>query len=107
MAMDNSGVYSIINVGRIFAGPGSIESIGEAAADFAAQRTLIITDKGVRNAGLIEKPERILKAAGVRVEVISDTPPEPSVDHVNAIFAAAKPLGCDMVVGIGGGSDDR
>ncbi len=96
--------YALLNAGRIIAGPGSIESINEVVTDLGARKVLIISDKGVARAGLIEKPKAILEAAGVAVAVLDDTPPEPDVEQVNAILAAALPHGAQAVIGIGGGS---
>lgn len=96
--------YTLLNAGRIIAGAGSIESIKDVAADLAAEKVLIITDKGVAGAGLIAKPKAILEGAGIEVSVLDDTPPEPDVDQVNALFAAARPHAPQLVVGIGGGS---
>jgi alcohol dehydrogenase class IV len=102
--MGNQATYSLLNVRHVVAGPGSIGAIGGIVADRGAERVLVITDRGVWDAGLIERPMAILDASGVRVEVIRDTPPEPEADHVNRIFDAAKGAGCRMIVGIGGGS---
>lgn len=72
--------------------------------DYGASRVLIISDKGVARAGLIERPKALLEAAGIAVTILDDTPPEPEVEQANAIFSAAKNASCDMVVGVGGGS---
>jgi alcohol dehydrogenase class IV len=97
-------IYSLLNVGRIIAGPDSLSTIKEIPAAYGAQKVLIITDQGVWNAGLIEKPKTILESAGFRVAVIHDAPPEPDVDQVKAIFRQAKALEGQMIIGIGGGS---
>lgn len=102
--MSFMNTYSLLNVGKIIAGPNSIESIKDIVAECGAKKVLIITDQGVWNAGLIEKPKSILEAAGIWVEVINTTPPEPDVEQVNQIFNAAKEVECQMVIGIGGGS---
>lgn len=96
--------YSLLNVGRIIAGPGSLSTIQEIPAAWGAQNVLIITDQGVWNAGLIEKPKSHLESVGVGVAVIHDTPPEPTVEQVRSIFRQAQSLGAQMVIGIGGGS---
>ena len=96
--------YSILNAGRIVAGPDSIEQIADIVKDYGAARVLIISDKGVARAGLIDRPKALLEAAGIAVSILDDTPPEPEVEQANAIVTAAKNSGCDMVVGIGGGS---
>ena len=96
--------YSLLNAGRIVAGPDSIEQIADIVKDYGASRVLIISDKGVAGAGLIERPKALLEAADITVTVLDDTPPEPEVEQANTIFSAAKNSRCDMVVGIGGGS---
>jgi alcohol dehydrogenase class IV len=102
--MPSNMIYSLLNVGRIIAGPGSLSTIQEIPATYGAQKVLIITDQGVWNAGLIEKPKNILESAGFRVAVIHDTLPEPTVGQVTKLFRQAKNLGGEMIIGIGGGS---
>ena len=102
--MPSNMIYTLLNVGRIIAGPGSLSTIQEIPAAYGAEKVLIITDQGVWNAGLIEKPKTILESAGFRVAVIHDTPPEPAVDQVKTIFQQAKTLEGQMIIGIGGGS---
>jgi alcohol dehydrogenase len=97
-------IYTLLNVGRIIAGPGSLSTIQEIPAAWGAKKVLIITDQGVWNAGLIEKPKTLLESAGVGVAIIHDTPPEPTVDQVRAILREAQSLEAKMVIGIGGGS---
>ena len=81
--------YSLLNAGRVNAGPGSIDSLKEVVADFNARNVLIISDKGVAGAGLIARPQALLEEAGASVSIIDDTPPEPSVEQVESILAAA------------------
>lgn len=97
-------IYSLVNTAKIIAGAGSIEKIGDTVNGFSVEKVLIITDQGVWNAGLIQKPKAILEKAGIWVEVIDHTPPEPNVDQVNEIFREAQKSACEMIIGIGGGS---
>ena len=102
--MANMESYSLVNVGKIVAGVDSLQAIKEFAVEFNVKTALIITDQGVWNTGLVEKPTRILEAAGVKVEIINNTPPEPSTDHVNQVVQTAKQFDCQAIIGIGGGS---
>ena len=96
--------YSLLNIGKIVAGANSIKQIAALVNQCGVDNVVIITDQGVWNAGLVEKPKTILEDAGIRVHVINNTPPEPTVDQVDEIFQAAKAVACRMVIGIGGGS---
>lgn len=102
----SSTPYALLNPGRVIAGPGSIEQLTELAQGFfQARRVLIISDKGVAAAGLMNAPLQQLQAAGLQVSLIASTPPEPDVADVQAIEAEARAAGpFDLVVGIGGGS---
>lgn len=97
--------FTLFNAGRIVAGAGSLARLSELAAEFKAGRVLIVSDKGVAAAGLVEPARRALAAAGLAVTVIDNTPPEPDVKDVDAVMDAARSAGgIDLVVGIGGGS---
>ncbi|HWQ61709.1 MAG TPA: iron-containing alcohol dehydrogenase [Negativicutes bacterium] len=102
--MTYSANYTLFNAGKIVAGLNSIETIAAEVAECGANKVLIVTDKGVWDAGLVEKPRQLLAAAGVKVEIVNDTPPEPEVEQVDAIFDRVKNLGCELIIGIGGGS---
>ena len=78
-----TGTYTLLNAGKIIGGLNSIERIKEVIDEQAVTKALIITDQGIWNAGLIEKPKNILESIGVQVTVIHSTPPEPEVEQVN------------------------
>jgi alcohol dehydrogenase class IV len=106
MSTATSSPYAILNAGRVIAGAGSIEQLTELAQGFfGAKHVLVVSDKGVAAAGLVQAPCAALEAAGLQVTVINSTPPEPDVKDVEAILEAARAAGgADLVVGIGGGS---
>jgi alcohol dehydrogenase class IV len=100
-----NSTFTLLNAGRVHAGPGSLAQLPQLAAELGARHVLIVSDKGVAQAGLVEGPRQALAAAGFAVTVLDDTPPEPEVRHAEAILAAAQAAGgADLVVGIGGGS---
>jgi alcohol dehydrogenase len=97
--------FTLFNAGRVVAGAGSLERLPELAAEFNAKRVLIVSDKGVAGAGLVEPVRKALAAAGMAVTVLDNTPPEPDVADVHAVLDAARAAGnTDLVVGVGGGS---
>lgn len=97
-------IYSLQIPGKVFAGIDSIESLKNIVRGEKVRKILIITDKGVWNAGLVEKPLQILRDCGCDVEIINNTPPEPEASQIDEIFNSVKSLDCQMVIGIGGGS---
>lgn len=99
-----SNLYSLLNIGKIVAGAGSVGQIANIVTDYDVKNVVIITDQGVWNSGLVNEPKNLLEAAGINVYIINDTPSEPTVDQVDAIWQTAKAFDCQMIVGIGGGS---
>ena len=99
-----TGTYTLLNAGKIIGGLNSIERIKEVIDEQAVTKALIITDQGIWNAGLIEKPKNILESIGVQVTVIHSTPPEPEVEQVNEILNLAQKAECQLIIGIVGGS---
>ena len=102
--MSCTETYTLLNVGKIVAGIDSIQAIRDFAAEYNVKSALIITDEGVWKTGLVDKPCELLTEAGVRVEVIPNTPPEPALPHVEQVLALARQQECQAVIGIGGGS---
>lgn len=102
--MDHAN-FTLFNAGRIVAGAGSAARLPELVAELGARRVLVVSDRGVSRAGLVDAPRHALAAAGLAVAVLDDTPPEPLAGDVERLVAAARDCGPhDVVVGIGGGS---
>jgi alcohol dehydrogenase class IV len=98
------GTYSLKSPGKVIAGIDSIEGLKSIIAEEKAERVLIITDKGVWNAGLVERPAEILRSCGCKVEIIDNTPPEPEASQIDEMFKSISGADFQMVIGIGGGS---
>ncbi len=96
--------YSIMMPKHVVAGPDSINQIANLMKNSLTNKVLIVTDKGVWSAGLVERPIKLLRDAGIKVEVINDVPPEPEINQVEDLVKKAKKTYCDTVIGIGGGS---
>lgn len=82
-------------------GPGAIASLTEATAEFGMRRPLLVADKGVLAAGLVEKATAHLPAG---TPLFLDTPPNPTESAVLAALAQYEAEGCDGIVALGGGS---
>ena len=65
---------------------------------------MLVTDKGVRGAGLTKDAEHSLSAAGIEVTVFEDVVADPPSHIVEAAVEACRAGGIDLVLSIGGGS---
>src|SRR5690348_7458798 len=84
---------------RIVFGAGSAGQAGGIAAALGTH-ALLVAGKSGRHAAVIAGP---LAAAAVRWTPFA-VDGEPTVDTARAGVAAARAAGCDLVIGIGGGS---
>lgn len=52
--------------------PGASRKINELVASYGARRVMLVTDKGVRSAGLTKDAEASLSAAGIELSIFDD-----------------------------------
>ena len=88
---------------RMLMGVGSIEALGTHAAGCGG-RALIITDEGVRKAGVVALVEESLEAAGLAVAVCDEVATDPSVAAVEGAVELIEGHAAEVVVAVGGGS---
>jgi alcohol dehydrogenase len=85
-------------------GIGVLPEVGQAARRQGAVHVLVVSDKGVAEAGWTSEVLRHLVEAGVSAELWDGLTPNPK-DHEVAIGCAAYlDSGCDVLVAVGGGS---
>ena len=82
-------------------GPGVIATLKDAVSELGLRRPLLVTDKGIEAAGLVDKARSYLPAG---TPVFVDTPPNPTEAAVQAALALYRQEDCDGVVALGGGS---
>lgn len=97
-------MFSIRHPVRTWFGTGTIEKVRDEAKFADAKNTLLITDKGVRGAGIADKATKALETAGIRVTIFDECAPEPEIGDLESAYGLFKDGDFDMVVGIGGGS---
>jgi alcohol dehydrogenase len=85
-------------------GWGCSAEVGPRAAAVGFKRALVVTDKGIRSAGLTANVEGSLREAGISYEIFDSVSPNPRDTEVEACFAALKAAQADLIVAIGGGS---
>lgn len=84
-------------------GRGRASETGERTGRFG-DRALVVTDSGVRDAGLLESVVASLEAAGVGIEIFDGVEADPTVSNATAAATAAADSDADVLVGVGGGS---
>jgi choline dehydrogenase len=83
---------------------GAIEELGAEAAQLGMRRPLIVTDSGVKAAGLLDTALESLRKSDVEPVVFDKVRANPGVQLVDEGAAEYRTQGCDGLVAIGGGS---
>lgn len=95
--------YSFFMPGAVYSGRGALGKIRELT-EGKFKKAAVFTDRGVEQAGLLERPVGYLREAGVETVVIDDLPVEPSCDQAQEIIDRFCRTGADLIVAVGGGS---
>ena len=83
-------------------GSGALNHLADEVDRFGQRKILLVTDAGLVKAGIAGRALDLL--AGREVEVFSDVEPDPSIETVIACADRVRARGCDLIVGLGGGS---
>ena len=97
--------YQYASPTRVIAGRDLLESTGFEFKKEGARRVFVVTDAVVRGTGLVEKVEAGVADGGLEVAgVYDDVPQDSSTDVVERCAGAAKEVGADSFLAVGGGS---
>ena len=91
-------------VGTIEFGAGKIEELGQIVKSTGAKKVLVVTDKGLVEAGVLGKVTAPLDAAGIDYVVFDEIEPNPIDTTADKGGRAAKDIGAELIIGVGGGS---
>jgi len=95
-------VYQHWNPGKLIFGPNSLSQLTNELS--LKEVPLIVTDKGVANAGILSKLTALLDGEGIRYHVFDGIEPDPPFEIVDKAAASYLDKGCTLVIGLGGGS---
>jgi len=97
-------VKSFETVRRTVFGCGSIDNLADEVKRVKGTKGLIVTDPGIKSAGLVDIVSGVLERAKLPYKVFAEVEPDPRVEVALASMEAAKAYGPDVIVGLGGGS---
>ena len=89
---------------EIVFGADSLPEAAHAAVRLGARRPLVVTDPGLTEAGWPAELLRYMRAAGLQPQLWNEITPNPKDHEIQAGYERYLASGCDVVLGIGGGS---
>ncbi|MDP2937496.1 MAG: iron-containing alcohol dehydrogenase [Dehalococcoidia bacterium] len=99
-----ANVFSFMCKTKVVHGPGSVALVGEEAARLGVHRALLVTDRGILKAGLLQMVWESLAAHNVAWEVFDQVEEDAEVETMHLGALRARETGCDGVIVVGGGS---
>lgn len=97
--------WTFHSAGQLVFGPGAVTQLGELVRPWQVQRALLVTDRALVSAGLVEQVEAPLREVGIEVVRFDEGAPEPALALAETCISAARQSRADLVVGLGGGSN--
>lgn len=89
---------------KVLFGNGLVDKIGEEAAALGKKALLVTGKTAMRQAGITGRIESKLAANGIEVVLFEKVESNPSTETAEAGIELALESGCDLVIGLGGGS---
>lgn len=89
---------------KVVFGPNEVDRAGIFARTLGAERVLIVTDRGIAEAGHLERVINSLSAAGVEWSAFMGVVENPTTQTVDECVTSARDMNADLLIGLGGGS---
>lgn len=90
---------------KIRFGAGVVKEVGNEVKEMGSKNILIITDKGILNAGIVDVVLESLRSTGHdSIFIFDDVEPNPRDTTVHKAYEQAKSQSIDLLIAIGGGS---
>lgn len=91
------------SVQKVLFGEGISSTIGVHTKKLG-KHALLVSDSGIRNAGHVERVQKLIESADVRVTVFDQSIENPTESSVAKCASIARDAKVDIIVGLGGGS---
>ncbi|UVI29641.1 iron-containing alcohol dehydrogenase [Paenibacillus spongiae] len=102
--MSTIGYYDFRMPGAVRFGVNALQTLPDEIRQRKAAKIALISDKGVEGAGLVQKVIDLLQPLSIPMTVFTDIKGEPTFALLESTVRNLQREGCDLVVGIGGGS---
>lgn len=102
--MENLNSFQFLLSTKIILGKDQLNSLGDQLAEINAKKIMIVTDKGLIKAGIVDKVLDIIKRNNIDYYLYDEVIPNPTINVVDEAAAICKNENCNVLIAIGGGS---
>jgi alcohol dehydrogenase class IV len=102
--MDLRRLYSFEMPARLVFGPDASKQAGVELRNLDGTKALVVTDKGIEKAGLLEGICEAMRKAEVEYVVFNGVEPNPTIACVEKAYDLYRSEGCNCLLAVGGGS---
>ena len=81
-------------------GPGILKTLPARVQSYGARKAFVVTDPGLRAAGILDEVVSLLQANGVQVDICDRVKPDSGSRLIDATTAELKQSGAGVVIGI-------
>ena len=85
-------------------GPGALRQLADEVQSLKGEKVLIVTDRGLMEAGLVKKIQDLLDKSGIKNAVFGDVEADPRYEIVAGCVEVIRREKADLLIGFGGGS---
>jgi len=89
---------------KVVFGAGKLNEAGGYVKQYGNKALIVTTGPFFKDSGLVGRIQKILAESGVESELFFDVSPNPFSTQVDAGAEFGKKTGCDVIIGLGGGS---
>lgn len=96
--------FTFYNPVNVLFGSGKISLVGEECKKFGTKALIVTGANSTKKSGLLQTVQDLLAKENIVSFVADNIPQNPTTDAVMQAAQLARENGCDMVIGLGGGS---
>ena len=99
----DAALFTVQWPGKIVFGAGQVNTLGAEARELG-RHVFLATTPELSALGFADRVQRLLESEGLAVTRFEDVQPDPTCVAVDGAAELARSAGCDLVLGLGGGS---
>ncbi len=102
--METVNTFQFLLTTKVIFGQDQIHVLEDELRVLKASKAMIVTDKGLIKAGILDDIVNIIEKAGINYYMYDDVTANPTIKSVDLAAGKCQEEGCDILIAVGGGS---